>query len=168
LIDPDQGGSLIPLADSSGDTAQLTTINVAPPQQPEPLAEQLDVSFSHGDETIRLTGFELISLTPERLSFNLTWRTDQSLPTDYIIFAQLLDLNQNLAVGFDSPPVGGAYPTSTWLPEQTILDTRSIPVHRIPPGEYQLIAGLYDPATGQRLLTDTSANYIELTRITID
>jgi len=167
-IDPDQGGTLIPLANSREDTAHLTTINVAPQQQPAPLAEQLDVAFNHGDDTLQLTGFELVSLTPERLTFNLTWQTGQPLPTDYIIFAQLLDLNQNLAVGFDSPPVRGAYPTSTWLSEQTILDTRSLPVHRLPPGEYQLIAGLYDPATGQRLLTAAGADYIELTKVTID
>jgi hypothetical protein len=167
-IDPDQAGALVPLANSQEDTAQVTTLNVAPQQEPAPLAEPLDVTFGQGREAIRLTGFEVVSLTSERLTFNLAWQSDRPLSTDYIIFAQLLDLNQNLAVGFDSPPVGGAYPTSTWLPEQTILDTRSIPVHRIPPGEYQLIAGLYDPASGQRLLTPAGADYIELTRVTID
>ena len=146
----------------------MTTINVAPHHQPAPLAERLDVLFTNGVDTIHLTGFEMTSLSPSQLNFELTWRAEQRPSTDYTVFAQLLDLNQNLAAGFDSPPLAGAYPTATWLPEQTILEQRHLPLEQVAPGEYRLIIGLYDPVSGQRLTTTTGADFMELTTITIN
>ena len=169
LIDPDQAGRLIPLTDGSGDTAWLTTINVASQQtRPIKLKQPLDIAFdSHGQGVIRLTGFELVSLSPTRLDFRLTWQSDRTPPLDYTVFAQLLDREQNLVASFDRPPLDGAYPTSTWLPGQTILDPRHIPLPAAPPGEYRLIVGLYDPATGARLPTNLNTDFAEVSRVTI-
>lgn len=168
LIDPDQGGRLLPLAAGSGDTAQLTVINVtAPTGETPPLAGSLEASFKAGSATIHLTGFELDPLTQNRLDFRLAWWTDQSPPADYTVFAQLLDLENNLAASFDRPPLNGAYPTSTWLPSQTIIDPRHIPLQNVPAGEYRLIVGLYDPAIQQRLLTAGGADFVELARVTV-
>jgi hypothetical protein len=168
LIDPDQGGRLLPLADGSGDTAQLTVINVAAPAgETTQLAESLEASFKAGSTTIHLTGFELDPPAQNRLDFQLAWRTDQSPPADYTVFAQLLDLENNLAASFDRPPLDGAYPTSTWLPGQTIIDPRHIPLQNVPAGEYRLIVGLYDPASQQRLLTASGADFVELARVTV-
>ena len=168
LIDPDDGYRLIPLADGRGDTAPLTTINVAPRRQPTRPARRLDVSFTNGVDTIELTGFEITALEPARLEFKLAWQAEQRPTADYTVFAQLLDLNQNRVAGFDSPHLGGAYPTSTWLPGQTIVDPRHIPLDLASPGDYRLIIGLYDPATGQRLVTSTGADFVELTTVVIN
>ncbi|MEW5956922.1 MAG: hypothetical protein AB1801_04305 [Chloroflexota bacterium] len=167
LIDPAPGGKLIPLAGGRGDTPQLTTINVAGRERATPLAEPLDMTFRRGDDALRLTGFELVAQTPERLDFTLSWQTDRPLQTDYTIFAQLLDLDHNLASSFDSPPLAGAYPTSTWLPGQTIFDPRRVPLAGVPPGDYRLLVGLYDPVTQQRLARPDGADFAELTTITI-
>jgi hypothetical protein len=167
LIDPDQNG-LLPLADGRGDTAQLTIINVSPSGSPVRLAHPLDVSFSGGDDTIRLTGFQLDTLAPERLDFTLAWQSDRRPQKDYTIFAQLLDSGHNLAASFDRPPLAGAYPTSTWLPGQAIIDPRYIPLAGVVPGQYRLIVGMYDPATQARLVTGEGADFVELTEITID
>ncbi|GIK36695.1 MAG: hypothetical protein BroJett011_05280 [Chloroflexota bacterium] len=168
LIDPDQGGRLLPLANGSGDTAQLTVINVtAPAGGTSPLAESLEASFQAGSAAIHLTGFELDPPAQDRLDFRLAWRTDQAPPADYTVFAQLLDLENNLAASYDRPPLDGAYPTSTWLSGQTIIDPRYIPLQNVPPGEYRLIVGLYNPASQQRLLTVSGADFVELTRVTV-
>jgi hypothetical protein len=166
LIDPDQD-RLITLADASGDTAQLTTINVSPVGSPPRLAQPLDATFGDGQTPILLTGFELDSLTPGRLDFRLAWQTGARLQTDYTVFAQLLDLDQNRVAGFDSLPLDGAYPASTWLPGQTIIDPRTIPLDQVDPGEYRLIVGLYDSTTQERLTTAAGDDYIELTKIMI-
>ncbi len=168
LIDPAQGYRPIPLADGPGDTAQLTTINVAPRQPPAPLAHQLDASFINGVATIGLTGYEVTLLTPTRLDFKLAWQANQRPSADYTVFAQLLDLDHNRVAGFDSPPLAGAYPTSTWLPGQTIIETRHIPLEHVSPGDYRLIIGLYDPATGQRLTTPAGADFIELIGLAVN
>lgn len=52
----------------------------------------------------------------------------------------------------DSPPLGGAYPTSAWRNNEAINDRYrlSLPAD-LPAGRYPVWIGLYDPATGERL-----------------
>jgi hypothetical protein len=169
MLDPDRQGRLLRLADGSGDTAQLTIINVAPlPGSVSQLTTPMAISLRDDQTTIQLTGFELDSLSLRQLDFKLAWRADQPPSTNYTVFAQLLDPQNNLVAGFDGPPLDGAYPTSTWLAGQTIIDSRTIPLRGVPAGEYRLIIGMYDPVTQQRLLTPTGADFIELTRVKID
>jgi hypothetical protein len=114
-----------------------------------------------------LTGFQLETQTPEQVDFTLAWRSDQRPQRDYTIFAQLLDVNDNLVAGFDRPPLDGAYPTATWLPGQTIVDPRYIPLADTRPGTYRLIVGLYDPMTQERMRTGGGMDFAELTTITV-
>jgi len=167
LIDPDQNNRLLPLADGSGDTAYLTTINVSTGRnQQANLVHPLNISFG-GSDTIRLTGFQLDEQTSEQLNFTLAWESDETPQKDYTVFAQLLNQDQNLVASFDRPPLDGAYPTSTWLSGQTITDPRYIPLDDVPSGEYHLIVGLYDPLTQQRLVTDQGADFVELTVVSV-
>jgi hypothetical protein len=168
LIDPDQGGQLWPLADGSGDTAQIAIINVAPREPPPALAHQLRASFNYQNETLTLLGFELGEIKADHLTFTLAWQSERPLQRDYTIFAQLWDSSDNLVTGFDQPPLVGTYPTSTWLPDQTILDPRTIPLDNVTPGEYRLIVGLYEATSQQRMVTATGTNFIELTRVIIE
>ncbi len=169
LIDPDRQSRLVPLADGSGDTAQLTVVNVAPDYGQTPqLAEPLAVSFDAGNTSIHLTGFQLDSVMPEQLHFRLTWQAEKTPSTDYTVFAQLLDWENNLVAGYDRPPLDGAYPTSTWLPGQVVIDPRFIPLDNVPAGEYRLVVGLYDPTAQQRLRTAAGTDFVELTKLTLD
>jgi hypothetical protein len=165
FFDPDSG-QLLPLA-GGGDTAQLAFVNVSPTGSAPKLQTPLAASFSGDGDEIFLTGFQLDSLTSEQLDFTLAWRSDRQPQKDYTIFAQLLDSNQNLVAGFDRPPLDGTYPTSTWLPEQTIVDPHSIPLANIASGEYRLIVGLYHPATQQRLVSESGNDFVELTTVTL-
>ncbi len=173
LIDPDQQGQLVPLANGSltvdqADTAQLGIINITPSTgQEATLQQSLNVQFSQADEAITLTGFEVLNLTPTELTFTLAWQSDRTLQHNYTVFSQLLDTNRNLVASFDTPPLAGAYPTTTWLPEQTILDPRHLPLDGVLPGEYTLVVGLYQPETGQRLTTASGPDFIELSTLTI-
>lgn len=175
LIDPDNQGRLLTLADGRGDTAWLTTINVSPADWggwfggnqkldfwSKPSLPQLPVTFHQNEETIQLVDFTGYETTPHQLEFTLQWRSEQQLQTDYTIFAQLLDAEGNLVASFDSPPLAGAYPTTTWLPQQTISDRRHIPWGDVPPGKYRLIVGVYQPATSQRMVTETGNDFVAL------
>lgn len=165
LLDPDRQDQLIPLANGSGDTAQLAVINVISDAPAPKLAQPIHIGFETGHTQIQLTGFELGQTSASELTFTLAWQTGQPLPTNYTVFAQLLDADNKLVAGFDRPPLDGAYPTSTWLAGQVIIDPRHIPLTQIPPGEYRLIVGLYDPVTQQRLRTTAATDFIELTRV---
>jgi len=166
FFDPDSG-QLLPLVDGS-DTAQLTVVNVSPTGREPTLGQSFDVSFRGDGDSIDLTGFQLDSLTPEHLDFTLAWRSEDRPQKDYTVFAQLLDSDQNLVAGFDRPPLDGTYPTSTWLPGQTIIDPRTIPLANVSPGKYRLIVGLYNPVTQQRLLTGSGTDFVELTTVTLE
>lgn len=168
LIDPDRQDRLLALADGSGDTAFLTYLNIAPTRPAVSLAQPINAYFNAGPARLQLIGFEVEPLTSNQLNFKLAWQTDQTPPTNYTVFAQLLDSANNLVAGFDQPPLAGAYPTATWLPRQTIIDPRFIPVDQVPPGEYRLVVGWYDPASQQRLPSSSGAGFVELTRLTIN
>ena len=88
----------------------------------------------------------------ESFKLVLYWQPNGNLPIDYTTFVHLRDETGETIAQKDQPPLGGAYPTSLWDPGEIIADEIVIP---LPPnlaaGEYQLVAGLYDFATFQRL-----------------
>jgi len=170
LLDPDQGFQPIRLANRNEDIARLTTLNVVEPWydrlyswwKPTPYQS---ITAEFGD--IQLTGFSVDTLTTNQLEFTLVWQTETKLMTDYVVFAQLLDANNKLVASYDSPPIDGAYPTTTWLPNQSIIDSRFIPLTNLSSGTYRLIVGLYDPLTEQRLITAQQTDFIELDTVSI-
>ncbi|MCB0167805.1 MAG: glycosyltransferase family 39 protein, partial [Anaerolineae bacterium] len=169
LINIDDEDRLIPLADGSGDTALIDTINVSPSQKsPADLAHPVNIAFDapNGD-TIQLLGYEMGEITSDQARFDLLWQSRQRPQADYTIFAQLLDANRQLITSFDRPPLDGAYPTSTWLPGQMILDERFVPLTTVPAGRYTLIIGLYDASNGQRLTTPEGSDFVELSDVTV-
>ncbi|MDM8519915.1 hypothetical protein QUF64_07710, partial [Anaerolineales bacterium HSG6] len=170
LLDPDQHGARLPLADGRDDTALLTTINVTQPASGwfnrvtvPPPTQPFETTFLAESAHINLTGFTIEPIQNDRLTFKLYWQTDQPIQADYTIFAQLLTIDNQLVASFDAPPLAGAYPTSTWLPEQSIIDPHYIPLTDLPAGEYRLVVGLYHPQTGQRLWNEHGSDFAELT-----
>ncbi|MBN1992659.1 MAG: hypothetical protein JW953_08120 [Anaerolineae bacterium] len=113
---------------------------------------------------ITLIGFNLADLdhhpldpsqpVPPNLQLALFWQADNIPPADYTVFVHLLNPAGHLVASFDSPPAGGAYPTSLWDPGEIIADQRRL--SNLPPGSYTLQAGLYRPDTGERLPTPGS------------
>jgi hypothetical protein len=79
----------------------------------------------------------------------LFWRTETVPAADYTVFVHLLNKQGDLVAQFDSPPAGGAYPTSLWDPGEIIVDERLLT--NLPPGQFTLQVGLYHPVTGERL-----------------
>ncbi len=107
------------------------------------------------EEGIVLQGYSLTPMEPvpgQSLQLTLYWQSEQTPGQDYTVFVQLLDSAGQQIAGADSPPVDGDYPTSLWRAGEIIDDphTMLLPAD-LPPGDYQLAVGLYDPASGQRL-----------------
>jgi len=48
-------------------------------------------------------------------------------------------------------PGEGRSPTVGWRREGFITDRHTLPLTDVPEGEYSLFAGMYDPATGERV-----------------
>ncbi len=86
--------------------------------------------------------------------FALTWRATAHLAHDYQVSLRLTDLRGERYAQADWPPLAVAGATSTWQPDQLVVDRRALwlPVDA-PPGRYQVQLVVYEPRSGQQLGT---------------
>jgi hypothetical protein len=117
-------------------------------------AEETEIQPQAGMPALQLAGAEFAPVwrPGEEHAVTLTWHAAEAVPTDYTVFLHLRDAAGQLVAQADGPPLGGWYPTSWWTAGEQVTDehTFALPAG-ITSGEYRLVAGLYDPATGARL-----------------
>ena len=115
---------------------------------------ELAIDLGHG---IRLSGYDLYPTDThwtggDVLRLSLLWEASGIPDGNYALFVQLIDNEGKLVWQTDHVPGAGFAPTFTWLPGERIRDNTGLIVpEEWPAGEYRLIAGMYDPASGERL-----------------
>jgi 4-amino-4-deoxy-L-arabinose transferase-like glycosyltransferase len=100
----------------------------------------------------------------EVLSGKLTWQSLARTETDLTVFVQLIGPvggSNGLAAQYDAQPRRGAYPTTWWSVGEVVSDEFEIALKDVRPGDYRLIAGMYDLASGKRL-AGAGADYLDL------
>lgn len=106
----------------------------------------------------RLVGFDpppAVVKAGEPFPLTLYWQAQVTgAPVSYTVFVHLLTPDGRLAAQHDALPGDGRRPTTGWLAGEFITDSHTL-AFREPDytGPAQLGVGLYDPATGERLLT---------------
>lgn len=113
--------------------------------------ESLNAKFG---EKILLTGYHLASEKVEKgeiLLLALFWEAESRVATDYKVFVHLLNEDGSILTQHDSQPMGGVRPTSGWRIGERVEDHHGVLLPEIPPGEYHLVVGVYDPESGERL-----------------
>ncbi len=120
------------------------------PHQMTAPAPQVPADVSFG-QVARLVGYDQAA-GDNALAVTLHWQALGASDRPLTVFVHLLDEQGNVIGYGDSEPGGGAYPTTGWLKGEYLADTHtlSIPANS---GSLRLAIGLYDPSTGQRLLT---------------
>jgi len=120
-------------------------------------------------DCIQLSGYSLAASSASpggTISGVIHWQALRPPPADYVVFVQIVGPD-GLIAQYDSQPDGGGYPTSLWGVGEVVADTFTLNIKdAVPEGDYALIAGMYDPSTGQRLKTG-GKDYVELQRIRI-
>lgn len=112
------------------------------------------VAYRFGDQ-LELIGYRLPTTTARlggQLPLVLAWRGLPALGRDYTLFAQLLNANQRKIGQLDTALSCNAGPTSEWTVGETMPGYYQIPI--LPaesPGVYQLVIGLYDSQSVERL-----------------
>jgi hypothetical protein len=113
----------------------------------------------------RLVGIDLPEspINPgDWLPFTLYWQATDAIPLEFTVFTQLLGPDGRVVAQQDNPPKGGWYPTSLWRPGDTVADDYSFQVAAdAPPGEYRLIVGMYNPASGARVPVRDGGDFTE-------
>jgi hypothetical protein len=103
-------------------------------------------------DAIALVGYDL-NHEADGAKLTLYWESIGQVDEDYNLFIHLLDGEGNTIAQADAPPTYNAYPTSWWAPGETIADVRLLPPA---PDVTHLRLGLYDLATGERLVVSES------------
>lgn len=85
----------------------------------------------------------------------LYWLSPRRPDKDYKVFVHLRDLaDQQMISQHDGDPVYGFTPMTRWEPGELIADEHLLPLPaNLQPGTYQLWVGMYDPASGERLIS---------------
>jgi len=103
------------------------------------------------------------------LPVEIVWVPIERPNADYNVFLQVLAADGTLVAQRDGPPNGGYSPTSAWSPGEEVSDRRGVALPAgLPAANYQLIAGMYDPNTGQRLVTDQGRDFVDLGSVPVE
>jgi hypothetical protein len=131
----------------------LGYVRVMDPARNEEPSHPLTVELG---EQIQLLGYDLSSdhLTQdETLHLTLHWKAIRTPMTDYTVFTQLIGPDGSVWGQKDNQPQGGRYPTTAWALHDAVVDRYELTLREnAPSGEYQLLVGMYNLSTGQRLI----------------
>jgi len=120
--------------------------------EPPPFAQAVGGSIS-GVGT--LVGYTLTGDPSDRtqpFGLTLVWQAAGATDTAYTVFAQLVSDDGRVLAQSDSPPAGGARPTTGWREGEYIEDAHTLTFHAdASAGAARLIVGLYDPVSGARV-----------------
>ena len=128
----------------------------------ENIPNRLDISFGGA---MKLLGYDLpisntqypisSTLKPgDSLTVTLYWQSLAEMNQDYSVFVHLLDATELIVAQRDMYPGQGLYPTSLWSVGDVIANryVLILPETAFAPNQAQLEVGLYNFATGERLL----------------
>ena len=135
----------------AGDRILLGPIKIVSPSSPPPPAPRHPVVARLGEHVL-LLGYDLHVSASGALIVDLYWSADGPVEEDYTVFLHLADRFGRVLAQHDGQPLGGANPTSLWLPGEVVVDRREVALAPgAPAGTYRLLVGMYDLDTGQRL-----------------
>ncbi|MFP3897645.1 MAG: ArnT family glycosyltransferase [Anaerolineales bacterium] len=105
-------------------------------------------------ESIALHNYEMPPCIAgeKEITATLEWVSHRPVEKDYTVFVHLVDEKGTVLAQDDGEPRGGRYPTSLWMPHDTVIDERNLTIPRdLPAGPYRVLIGLYRPDTIERL-----------------
>ncbi len=105
---------------------------------------------------IALTGATVAPVNEQEntLPVTLYWQALETPQADFTAFVHVLNASGEKVAQADGAPQDdlGPLPTSLWRAGQRVVDAQNIELAaNLPPGEYRVIAGLYDSISGERL-----------------
>ncbi len=147
LLEPAGQGSELALGE-----IDVLTPTLAPSISALPMEHSQEATLG---DAARLLGY---SATPgpllpgNDLTVNLFWQAlTGAADADLSAFVQLLDPQGQVAAAWEGPPVPWR-PTGDWQPGELLRSQHTLRLPAtLPAGRYSLVAGLFDPAIGERL-----------------
>jgi hypothetical protein len=160
-----QAESLPILSLETGQPTEATAVTIGPIKvgQPppevtvEPAQPQVKLAVPLGG-AVKLLGYDAPGLSDspavvssDTLDLTLYWTAVQPMDTAYAVFVHVRNRAGEIVTQGDGPPAQGLYPTNLWDSGETVKDQRQISLAELEPGDYELVVGMYDWASGVRL-----------------
>ncbi len=150
------------------DTLPLGELSVTAPERlfsPPPIETPLTADFIEATEpVIQLSGYTLTSVDNSQLTIDnsqlltLVWQSLAETETSYRVFVHVVDEAGQIVAQSDGEPANWTRPTTSWTAGEYIVDEHILMLPAgVPPEQLSIRVGLYDPDSGQRLLTDGGA-----------
>jgi hypothetical protein len=104
-----------------------------------------------------LLGYGLSDESPkagEAVTLTLYWQSLVRMADDYKVFVHLVGpgTDERIAAQSDKAPLDGLWPTWAWEPGYPVRDEYRLELPAgLPPGTYEMQAGLYRPGDGWRV-----------------
>jgi hypothetical protein len=119
-------------------------------------------------DLFRLVAYQLRQ-SGDALDLTLHWRPELRTSLDYKVFVHVFDPASGVPLAqHDAMPRNWGYPTSLWGLDELIADDVSISLEGLPPGSYGVALGIYEPASGERLVPrDAAGNVFEDGRLVL-
>jgi hypothetical protein len=126
-----------------GDRLVLSRVQIARPAQ-EPALRRSLADFG----PMRLVQAETpaTQVSPgDSVPLSLLWQASPDFDGEsLVVVAQLLDEEGKVVASLEEEPLRGRYPTTSWQPRELVRDRHVLTVPQgTPPGQYELIVGLY-------------------------
>jgi hypothetical protein len=104
-----------------------------------------------------------MSSRSQPFTLSLVWQAQQASAINYTVFAQLVSADGQVLAQSDSLPANGARPTTGWRTGEYILDDHTVIFNGgVTSASANLIIGLYDAATSQRVAITPTSDFITL------
>jgi hypothetical protein len=120
------------------------------------LTDQINPVQALFNDGITLLGFQTETEPAyhpgDQFAVRLYWQAQRPIENDYTVFVQLVGQDGQIYGQMDAQPHNGDHPTSHWTPGEIVQDSYTFYVSQdAAPGDYELIVGLYQFETGQRV-----------------
>jgi hypothetical protein len=95
---------------------------------------------------------EVVAQPGQALPLVLDWQALSYGSREAVVFVHLVDWDDTRHAQDDGPPLGGLQPMTHWVPGEVLPDRHVLALPPdLPPGRYQILVGMYDAETGDRL-----------------
>jgi len=132
------------------------------------LLNQLDIPLGNGQDSpilLKASRSPARAIPGEIVPIEIHYELERPVTKDYHWFVQLLSAGGQAVALIDTAPDQGYVPFSKLPLGEKQIERAGLPLAAdLPPGEYRLIAGLYDPTatTAQRLTMPNGRDFVDL------
>lgn len=148
--------------DSNGQSLGEATVGQIPVRQTSLPPTAVTLPSQNLADQISLIGYQVNAATfapGDSIEVTLYWQAQLPINFDFTVFTHLIGPDGRNQGQHDAQPINGQLPTSQWTVGEVVADLHSFTVApEAPPGNYQVIVGMYRWDTGERLPVYSDVN----------